>query len=80
MREKVRQLIATTLNKKIEEVKEESNLVNDLKVDEINLVEIAMEIEELYNTLLITEVEIETFVTVKDIIDYVVNNVPSGTV
>ncbi len=66
----VKQIIADRLNISVLSVKDSSRLVNDLGADSLEVVEIAMDIEEKYNISL-NDVLIEKAETVSDLITYV---------
>lgn len=78
--EKVISIIATELGKKVEEVTEDKKLTTDLNADELNIVNIVMTLEDEYPTLDISEEDMDKFVTVKNVVDYVQENTPSATV
>lgn len=78
--EKVINIIAKELAKSVTEVTEEKKLIDDLNADELNIVEIIMALEEEYTTLDVSEEDMDKFVTVKDVVDYVQENTPTGTV
>ena len=64
---KVIAIIAQTMNLKIEDIKSESKLVEDLQIDEFDSVEIVMECENIFN-ISISDEEAEMFATVGDIV------------
>jgi len=63
---KVIEIIAQTMNLKVEDIKAESKLV-DLNIDELDSVEIVMECENIFNISILDE-EAENFVTVGDMV------------
>jgi len=63
---KVIEIIAQTMNLKVEDIKAESKLV-DLNIDELDSVEIVMECENIFNISILDE-EAEMFATVGDIV------------
>jgi acyl carrier protein len=66
--QRLRTLIAEQLFLDEDEVKLESNFIEDLGADSLDLVEIAMAVEEDFELVLPDE---STFKTVKDIFDYI---------
>jgi len=64
---KVIEIIAQTMNLKVEDIKSESKLVEDLNVDELDSVEIIMECENIFNVSLPDE-EAENIKTVGDLV------------
>jgi len=65
IKDKVIQIVKEILG--VEEVKEESHLVNDLKADELKIVEIVLEVEVVF-TVEISDGKLEELNTVADII------------
>jgi acyl carrier protein len=63
---KVIEIIAQTMNLKVEDIKAESKLV-DLNIDELDSVEIIMECENIFNISILDE-DAEKFVTVGDMV------------
>lgn len=70
LEEKVRKIIADTLSKTEAEIKLESSLTEDLGADSLEIVELAMAMEEEFS-IEIPDEDIEKIATVKDIIDYI---------
>jgi acyl carrier protein len=70
LEEKVRKIIADTLSKTEGEIKLESSLTEDLGADSLEIVELAMAMEEEFS-IEIPDEDIEKISTVKDIIDYI---------
>lgn len=70
LEEKVRKIIADTLSKTEAEIKLESSLTEDLGADSLEIVELAMAMEEEFS-IEIPDEDIEKISTVKDIIDYI---------
>ena len=64
--EKLQEMIADTLACDVEEVKPESNLIEDLKADSLSIVELQMNIEEETGTKIPDE-EIPSLHTVQDV-------------
>lgn len=65
--EKVRELIANQLGKKIEEVTEDKDIVKDLGADSLDAVEMIMTLEETYG-ITVSDEEGSNIKTVADII------------
>ena len=70
LEEKVKKIIADTLSKGESEIKAESSLTEDLGADSLEIVELAMAMEEEFS-IEIPDEDIEKIATVKDIIDYI---------
>lgn len=70
LEEKVKKIIADTLSKPESEIKLESSLTEDLGADSLEIVELAMAMEEEFN-IEIPDEDIEKISTVKDIVDYI---------
>lgn len=70
LEDKVRKIIADTLSKAEGEIKLESSLTEDLGADSLEIVELAMAMEEEFS-IEIPDEDIEKISTVKDIIDYI---------
>ncbi len=64
---KVIEIIAQILKKKIEEIKSESNLTDDLGADDLDNVEIIMECENIFN-ISINDGDLENIKTVGDLV------------
>ena len=65
--DKIRQLIATQLNKKPEEITDEKEIVKDLGADSLDVIEMLMSLEEEYN-ITVPEEDVVNIKTVGDII------------
>ncbi len=70
LEDKVRKIIADTLSKSESEIRPESSLTEDLGADSLEIVELAMAMEEEFS-IEIPDEDIEKIATVKDIIDYI---------
>lgn len=68
--EKVKEIIVETVNCDEEAVKIDSNLKDDLSIDSLDAMELSMAIEEAYG-ITIDEEALQTFVTVKNIVEYI---------
>ena len=71
--DKVKKIIAEKLSVDIAEVVPEASFVDDLGADSLDLVELIMSMEEEFD-IEISDEKAEELVTVKDAIDYVVEN------
>jgi acyl carrier protein len=72
MEQKIVKLIAEKLNKKVDEVKMESRLVEDLGADSLDVVELVMSFEDEFGITLPDE-DVAKLKTIKDIVDYISN-------
>lgn len=70
MQEKIIKLICEKLNKKEEEVKMESRLVEDLGADSLDFVELVMAFEDEFNISLPDE-DVGKLKTIGDIVEYI---------
>ena len=68
--EKVRDIIVETLSCDAEEVKLETNLVEDLEADSLEIVELSMALQESLGVGIEDE-DLEKIHTVQDILDYI---------
>ena len=64
---KIRELIAEQLNKKVEDVTDDKEIVKDLGADSLDVIEMLMSLEEEYN-ITVPEEEVVNIKTVGDII------------
>jgi len=69
---KIRAIIAEQLGLREEEIKNDSNFVEDLGADSLDIVELIMAMEEEFE-LEIPDEDAEKILTVQDCIDYVAN-------
>ena len=69
--EKVRDIIATQFDIDPERITEDTDFVADLEADSLDVVELAMSIEEAFDLPEIGEEDIKTIQTVGDIVAYV---------
>ncbi|NLV17493.1 MAG: acyl carrier protein [Syntrophomonadaceae bacterium] len=65
----LKDIIVDILDVQAQEITEESKLVEDLKADSLDIVEMLMQIEDKFG-LQIPESTAEDFKTVKDVVDY----------
>ena len=70
MQEKIIKLVAENLNKKVEDIKLDSRLVEDLGADSLDVVELIMTFEDEFGVSLPDE-EVEKMKTIKDVIAYI---------
>lgn len=71
--EKVKEIIMETLSCAEEKITLEANLTNDIGADSLDAVELNMALEEAFG-ISISDEDLMTFKTVKDIVDYIDNN------
>lgn len=69
MLEKVRTIISDTINCNAEDIQLETSLKDDLEMDSLDAVELNLAIEEAFG-ITISDEDLEGFVTVKDIVNY----------
>ena len=72
MEQKIKELIAEKLSKKVEDIKLESSLVEDLGADSLDVVELVMAFEDEFGIALPDE-DVAKLKTIKDIVDYITN-------
>lgn len=70
MKDRILEIIAEQFNVKVENLDEDTNFVDDLNVDSIELLELVMTIEDEFDLELEDEV-LENLTTVGDVIDYI---------
>lgn len=71
--ETVRDIIATQLGMDANKIKPESDLINDLGLDSLDIVELGMTLEEKWN-LVIEDEDMGKIKTVADVVKYIENN------
>lgn len=71
--EKVRDIIADKLSVKKEDVKNESNIAEDLGADSLDLVEILMDLEDTFG-ISIPDEAIPQIKTIKELVDFIDKN------
>lgn len=71
--EEIAEIIADQLKIDVDKIKPESKLIDDLKADSLDIVELVMELEQRFN-LEIPDDVMPTIVTVKDVVDYIEKN------
>ena len=71
--ETVRDIIATQLGMDANNIKPESDIINDLGLDSLDIVELVMTLEEKWNIVADDE-DIKTLKTVADVVKYIENN------
>ncbi|MDO4978104.1 MAG: acyl carrier protein [Eubacteriales bacterium] len=67
--EKVKEIIMETINCDEEKITLEASLKEDLDMDSLDAMELSMALEEAYD-ITIDEDELQNFVTVKNIVEY----------
>lgn len=72
MEQKIKSLIAETLNKKVEDIKSTSRLVEDLGADSLDVVELVMQFEDEFGITLPDE-DVAKLKTIGDIVTYISN-------
>ena len=72
MDKKIVALIAEKLNKKVEDIKMESRLVEDLGADSLDVVELVMAFEDEFGIALPDE-DVAKLKTIQDIVTYITN-------
>lgn len=72
--DKVKEIIVDTINCNEELVVLDANLKEDLDVDSLDAVELNMALEEAFE-LSISDEDLMSFVTVKDIVDYIESHI-----
>ena len=70
MYEQIVEILANQLRIDKEKISEDTDLVNDLGADSLDIVEVLMELEQTFG-LSVPDEEIANFKTPKDILDYV---------
>ncbi|MBQ8509885.1 MAG: acyl carrier protein [Clostridia bacterium] len=73
MFEKIREIIASQLRSDAEDITEDTNIMDDLGADSLDVVEMLMAIEENFGVTVPDE-EIPNLKTVRDIVEYVEAN------
>ena len=74
MLDKVREIIVEQLGVEPDQVKPESNFVDDLGADSLDIVEFIMALEEEFG-IEIPDEDVEKIVTVKDVVEYISENI-----
>lgn len=67
---RVRELIAAQLNIPVDSIKVESRLIEDLKADSLDIVELIMALEEFFNVEIPDE-DLSGIKTVGDVVSYI---------
>lgn len=71
--ETVRDIIATQLGMDANKIKPESDIINDLGLDSLDIVDLGMTLEEKWN-LVIEDEDMGKIKTVADVVKYIENN------
>ena len=69
MFEKIKQMLVEELQLKESDVTLDSELVNDLGINSLELADLAMTVEEEFNVKIMDD-DIRKFITVRDVVDY----------
>lgn len=69
MFEKIKQMLVEELQLKESDVTLDSELVNDLGINSLELADLAMTVEEEFNVEIMDD-DIRKFITVRDVVDY----------
>ena len=72
--EKVREIVAEQLGISEDEIKLETNFVDDLGADSLDIVELIMALEEAFD-IEIPDADAEKVVTVGDVVDYIKDHI-----
>jgi acyl carrier protein len=72
--EKIAAFLAKQLSKKVEEITMDKRVVEDLGADSLDVVEMLMVLEEMFNVSISDEQAVK-MKTVGEVVDYVVNNI-----
>jgi len=70
MFEKIRAIVASQMNVDEDQITMETNLVEDLKADSLDVVELIMDLEQEFD-LEIPDEDLPKVATVKDIVEYI---------
>ena len=71
--EKIKKLLAAQINVAEDEIKLESDIINDLGADSLDVVEMLMTVESEFNVAVPDEVAME-MKTIKDVVDFIEKN------
>ena len=69
--EKILKLVADQFAEDVESLSRETNFVDDLSADSLDVVELSMTIEEEFGLGEISEEELKSIATIGDLVDYV---------
>ncbi len=72
--EKLKDIIVEQLDVNKEDITDESDFVNDLGADSLDIVELVMEIEEVFN-IKFSDKDAEKIITISDVLDYIMEKV-----
>ncbi len=73
---KLKQIISEYAGVDESEIKEDTKLVNDIGLDSFAMIALVTEIEQTFNVS-ISDYELSTFQTLKDVVDYLKENSPN---
>ena len=71
--EKVRKIMSDHFGNDIERIKPDSEIINDLKLDDLDMIELTMVLEETYK-MIIPDDDVERWRTVGDVARYIAEN------
>ena len=71
--DKVKEIIANQLSVKVEDLKDDTNIAEELGADSLDLVEILMSLEDEFGVSIPDEA-IPTIKSIKDLVDFIDNN------
>lgn len=77
IRDKVYSIIKNDFGISKETINLTDNLIEDLEFDELDTITLVLDLEEAFETEIPDEVA-ERFITVKDILDYIIGKVSNG--
>ncbi|MBQ3547153.1 MAG: acyl carrier protein [Clostridia bacterium] len=72
--DKIKQILADTLDVNIDELSADTNIATDLGADSLDVVEILMSIEDEFD-IEIPDSEIENIRTIGELVEYIENNI-----
>lgn len=71
--ERVRQLIAESMDIDVEDVKPDSDIIKDIGADSLDIVEMLMIVEEEWG-IVVDDDDMRSFTTVQSVVDYIEKN------
>ena len=76
---RLKNMVAEQLGLEVDEVQSDSNLVNDLGADSLDMVEVVMALEEMFG-FEVPDADAEDIETFEELVAYVATRVPNFTV
>lgn len=73
--EKLRKIIADQFSMLEDEITMETNFVEDLNADSLDLVEVMMSVEEEFHIEEVDETQLQTMKTVADVVNYISDHI-----